>query len=78
MLKTLTTTAAAILFASTAIASDAPYDKNEAFSPEMVELIKATYANDFADNTDVAMASLNEAWSQDAVAMIKAAFANGS
>ncbi len=80
MRKTLTLAALTTFASTAAFASDAPYDQNEALSPETIALIKQTYADDFAQPGPalVRVAGDTEAWSADDFAMIKAAFAAGS
>ncbi len=80
MRKTLTLATLTTFAASVAVASDAPYDQNEALSPETIALIKQTYADDFAqpDPALIRVAGDTETWSAHHVALIKAAFAAGS
>lgn len=80
MRKTLTLAALTTFAATAAFASDAPYDLNEALSPETIAMIKQTYADDFAQPGPrlIRVAGDTEAWSADHFEMIKAAFAAGS
>lgn len=81
MFKQMTLAIVAACIGSAAIASDVPFDQNEAINPEMVAKIKYTYANDFgqpAGSVVVRFYGDTEALSQDRVALIKAAFLAGS
>jgi len=80
MRKTFTIAALTIFGATTAFASDAPYDRNEAFSPEMTAKIKSVYDDDLAAPQPffVRFAGDTETWAEKDIALIKAAFAAGS
>jgi len=79
MRYTLTIASAVALLSTAAVASDRSYDRNEALSPEMIEMIQEAYANDFGTNTQIIrVAGDTETWSATDFEMIKAAFALGS
>lgn len=78
MRKTFTLAVMTTIAASVAFASDAPYDRNEALSPAMIEKIKQVYADDFGKPALVRVAGDTEAFSAEDVAKIHLAFAAGS